>query len=159
MEFSVFQRQQNHLTEAPKHPGQTRTIALLAVVAGLAERIGTNAIKLTTEAEWKEVKRCSRNYTPALAHALRVRADRIPEPCGRLETFLEGKRIKVSGFGLPPREVAGCWYQPPQSDSWKLAHRQVVLPQPNRGLEGLASAIWAQSLYPRYTQAPQNSNE
>lgn len=137
MEFSVFRREQDHLTESPCHPGQTRTVVMLVLAAGLAERIGQNAIKLTTEAEWKEAKRCARNYTPARAHALRVQADRIPEPAGRLETFLDGKRIKISGQGLPPREVANCYWQPPQSDQWRLEHRMVILPQRDRGLEGL----------------------
>ena len=29
---------------------------------------------------------------------------------------------------MPPREVPGCYFQPPQSIQWKLAHRTVILP-------------------------------
>jgi hypothetical protein len=30
---------------------------------------------------------------------------------------------------MPPREVPGCFFQPPQSDTWKLQHRTVTFAQ------------------------------
>lgn len=135
MEFSVFQRQQDHLTEPSCHQG-TRTVINLVLAAGLAQKIGQNAIKLTTEAEWKEVKRCARNYTPALAHALRTKElNPIPLPAGRLEIFLDGKLLKTVGQGLPPREVENCWFEQPRSDTWRLQHRMVSFLSPKAGRE------------------------
>ena len=31
---------------------------------------------------------------------------------------------------LPPREVPGCFWQPPQSDTWRLEHRTVTFMVP-----------------------------
>lgn len=27
---------------------------------------------------------------------------------------------------LPPREIPGCYFQPPQSDTWRIQHRTVT---------------------------------
>jgi hypothetical protein len=59
MDFSVFRKGQNYTQERAPHRG-TRTVVRLVVAAGLAVRVGQNAIQLTTEAPWKEVEFCAR---------------------------------------------------------------------------------------------------
>lgn len=113
MEFRVFQKQQDHLADTAPH-GATRTLVELILFAGLAQKIGQNAIKLTIEAPWREVKICARGAIKAHAHALRVRC--APKP---------DKTPRAAGT-LPPREVPGVFFQPPQSLQWKIAHRSVT---------------------------------
>ena len=39
--------------------------------------------------------------------------------------MFSGRKIYVPEK-LPPREVPGCWFQLPQSDTWKREHRTVT---------------------------------
>ncbi len=101
MDFCVFLHEQDHNLESAKHRG-TRTVVALVIAAGLARRVGQNAVKLNVSDSWKEVKRSARE-----GRRLRTRFVYIPEK-------------------MPPRDVPGVVFQPPQSESWRLAHRTVT---------------------------------
>lgn len=103
MEFSVFLQAQDHTKESAAHSA-TRTLVALVLAARLANKIGQNAIQLTVPSSWKEVKEASRAGAKCVRRALY-----IPEK-------------------LPPREVPNCYFQLPKSDTWRLAHRTVVIP-------------------------------
>jgi len=100
MEFSVFTRTQNPAADPAPHRG-TRTIVSLVLQAGLAIRVGQNAIRLTTDSPWREVKLAARTGGWIVA-----KSSYIPDK-------------------MPPREVPGCWYQLPQSPTWREQHRRV----------------------------------
>ena len=60
MAISVYSQQQD-LSEAPAHE-VTRRLSILLLKAGLARRIGQNAIQLTTEMPWAEIKKLARAH-------------------------------------------------------------------------------------------------
>jgi len=101
MDFSVYLKDQDHQIEAAPHRA-TRTVVGIVLTARLARKVGQNAIQLTTEAPWGEVKRCARlNIKPI------VKRWYVPDR-------------------MPPREVPGVFFQIPQSDQWKRDHRTVT---------------------------------
>lgn len=95
MRISVYLKAQDHLAEVPRHEC-SRDIAFLVICAQFAHRIGQNAIQLTTIDPWKVVKDA----------VLRRSGWYIPE-------------------NLPPVEVPGVWFEEPDSDTWRLQHRNV----------------------------------
>jgi hypothetical protein len=86
MDFQVFLKSQDHRTDTPLHRG-TRTVVKIVLAAGLARLIGQNAIKLTTSADWKQVKVAARTHTMPTC-----RTHYIPDK-------------------LPPVEVGGCQFK------------------------------------------------
>jgi hypothetical protein len=70
MDFQVFLQNQNHQTDEPLHRG-TRTVVRLLLEAGLARKVGQNAVKLLTPAEWKDVKIAARTHTRPVLKAKR----------------------------------------------------------------------------------------
>lgn len=103
MRISVYLKGEDHSAGPAKHECSRETAALV-LCAVLASRVGQNAIKLTTSDPWQVVKAIVRRR-PGWERRY------IPEK-------------------LPPREVPGCYFQPPQSDTWRIDHRTVTfLPQ------------------------------
>lgn len=76
MDISVFLLSQDHATDSPPHRG-TRTIINLALAVGLVRRIGQNAVKLTTNTPWKEVKAHARAQTRPI-HKSTYRPSKMP---------------------------------------------------------------------------------
>lgn len=62
MDISVFLLSQDHTVDEAPHRG-TRTVIKLALAQGLVRPIGQNAVQLTTDAPWKEVKFAARAQT------------------------------------------------------------------------------------------------
>ena len=75
-----------------------KTVALLLIRRCMAERITHNLIRMLA----------------ARATAQTLTALQVQPPAPRY--------IPVK---MPPREVPGCYFQLPQSDTWKLEHRSV----------------------------------
>jgi hypothetical protein len=108
MDFCLYLKPQNPLSEEPSH-SISRTWAKRAISLRVMRQIGQNAVQLTVDRSWKEVKEM-------------IRAD-VPERVIRWT-------VPVMPAGkLPPREIPGCWFQLPQSDTWKLQHRMVSFPK------------------------------
>lgn len=68
MSISVYSQQQDlnvAIRPAPEHEA-TRRLSMLILKAGLARRIGQNAIQLTTALSWSEIKRMARAHVDPL---------------------------------------------------------------------------------------------
>ena len=55
MRISVYSKPQDHLVEASAHK-VTRTFAALLLIHSIARPIGQNALQLTTDESWREIK-------------------------------------------------------------------------------------------------------
>lgn len=98
MRISVYLKGQDHILEPARHECSRETAGLV-LCAVLAFRCGQNAIKLNTEDSWQAVK-CAVRRRGGSRHYVPVK--------------------------MPPREVPGCYFQPPQSDAWRRDHRTVT---------------------------------
>jgi len=86
MRISVYLKQQDHLVDSAQHK-VTRTFAALLLARSIARPVGQNAVQLTTDGSWKEVKN-------------RLKGVRVSEDGGRLTETALGL--------LPPLD----WYYP-----------------------------------------------
>lgn len=99
MRFSVYLKTSEVLSGKPDHEC-SRPLALRALTARYARKVGQNAIQLIHDNTWQHVKAALRGEAPRPAKLY------IPEK-------------------LPPREVPGVFFQEPQSDTWRIQHRNV----------------------------------
>jgi hypothetical protein len=102
MRFSVFAKASEPSSIRPPDHECSRELADKIVSARWARRIGQNAIHLLIDQPWKWIKDA-------------IRGD-VQKPL----------RLYIP-VNMPPREVPGVYFRPPESDQWKLAHRNVVL--------------------------------
>lgn len=68
MRISVYSQQQdlqNIPLPAPEHES-TRRLSILVLKAGLARRVGQNAVQLTTSLPWPEIKKLARAHVDPL---------------------------------------------------------------------------------------------
>jgi hypothetical protein len=61
MAIYVYSQQQHVTTDVPAHE-VTRRLSILLVKTGLASKVGQNALQLTTEMPWPEIKRMARAH-------------------------------------------------------------------------------------------------
>lgn len=97
MDISVFLLSQDHTVDEAPHRG-TRTVIKLALAVGLVRPIGQNAVQLTTDAPWKEVKaaaRAQRRYVArtsrrAYEHHIEPRIVSLMDISNPFERYLQG---------------------------------------------------------------------
>jgi len=100
LRFSVYLKTSEVLPEKADHEC-SRQLAVKAVLGRYARKVGQNAIQLLHDNTWQWVKQALRGEAPRPAKLY------IPEK-------------------LPPREVPGCYFEEPKSDTWRLQHRNVA---------------------------------
>jgi hypothetical protein len=110
--ISVYSQQQD-LTAAPAHE-ITRRLSILLLKAGLARRTGQNAIQLTTETPWREIKKLARAHVDPrflqLASVLPIR-EYPPQTTCMEEAFRRCMRYPVE-LAKEQRSWQYSWQRP-----------------------------------------------